>query len=110
MSVQSFFSMWSRPVHSFHLETPHRDCEIGVWNSSFPAQNRIPGEGRNVLWAHHDHAPRIHGEPSQSPTHRTGQAQLARRIQKQQHVLTDSIALAAVPKPAPLMDRQVFAR
>src|SRR5260370_33468966 len=110
MSGRSSLSIWSRLVRSSWLDTPHGDCEVRVRNHRFPAQNRIPGEGWDVLWAHHDHASRIHREPSQSPTHRTGQAQLARGIQKQQHALADSIALAAVPKPTLLLDRQVLAR
>src|SRR6266481_6009329 len=113
MIGRSSLSIWSRLVHSSRLDTSHGDCEVRVWNNRSPAQNRISGEGWdvpcNVLWAHHNHASRIHSEPSQSPTHRTGQAQLARGIQKQQHALADSITLAAVPKPTPLMDRQVFA-
>src|SRR6266404_1484016 len=110
MIGRSSLSIWSRLVHSSRLGTPHGNCEVRVWNNRSPAQNRIPGEGWDVLWAHHNHASRIHSEPSQSPTHRTGQAQLARRIQKQQHAFANVVSLTPVPKPTPLMDRQILAR
>src|SRR6266851_2525453 len=89
---------------------PHSPCEIGVRDNSFPPQNWICCQARAVLPVHHNPALGIQCEPAHCPGHRTRESQLARRIQKQQHALTDVVALAAPPKACPLVDSQNLSR
>jgi hypothetical protein len=77
-----FFSMVTSG--SFLLAgTAHGQCEVGVGDEGFSAQERIRRQGCDVLCAHHDLTLGIHRESAHASGHWTGEAQLARGIKKQ---------------------------